>query len=92
VLAREEGGRRQVRHVDDPRLALREMRRRCRPGGVVADRDSDYAGFGDVVAGSSTWCFATVEELAEVAAGWRRWSRHGDAWFSVLHGEMRARA
>jgi hypothetical protein len=34
--------------------------------------------------------FATAEELAEVAAGWRRWAEHHDGWFSVLHGEVLA--
>ncbi|MEU0083075.1 class I SAM-dependent methyltransferase [Streptomyces sp. NPDC006274] len=34
-----------LQHVGDPVQALREMRRVCRPGGVVAVRDSDYAAF-----------------------------------------------
>jgi hypothetical protein len=155
-----------VRHpADDPVLALREMRRMCRPGGIVAARESDYgafvwfpatteldrwlevysqvaranhaepdagrrllswarsAGFADVTSGSSTWCystpmdrawwgglwadrivesalarqaveggFATYAELEELAAGWRRWAESDDGWFSVLHGEILARA
>ena len=154
-----------VQHVDDPVQALREMRRVCRPGGVVAVRESDYAafawhpqvseldhwlrvyhevarsnhaepdagrrllswarsaGFTDVTAGSSTWCYATAadrawwgglwadrmlesdlarqavergfatdRDLAEIADGWRRWAAHEDGWFSVLHGEILARA
>ena len=34
-----------LQHVDDPVRALREMRRVCVPGGIVAARDADYGGF-----------------------------------------------
>jgi SAM-dependent methyltransferase len=93
-----------LQHVADPVRALREMRRVCRPDGVVAARDSDYAafawfpqlpeldewmalyqrvsranggepdagrrllswaraaGFAEITATSSTWCFATPED------------------------------
>src|SRR5207237_3664964 len=34
-----------LQHVGEPVAALREMRRVCKPAGIVAARDSDYAGF-----------------------------------------------
>jgi ubiquinone/menaquinone biosynthesis C-methylase UbiE len=81
------------------------------------------AGFTDITATSSTWCFAndedrqwwggmwadrilksamghqaladgdaTQDELQRISDAWRRWSADPDAWMSLLHGELIARA
>ncbi|MER7107684.1 methyltransferase domain-containing protein [Streptomyces sp. NPDC000229] len=55
-----------LQHVGDPVRALREMRRVCRTGGVVAARDSDYAAF--------TW-FPEVPALDEWQALYQRVAR-----------------
>ena len=55
-----------LQHVADPVKALGEMRRVCRPGGIVAARDSDYAAF--------TW-FPRLPELDEWLSVYRRVAR-----------------
>jgi SAM-dependent methyltransferase len=55
-----------LQHVTDPVKALTEMRRVCRPGGIVAARDSDYAAF--------TW-FPRLAELDEWLALYCRIAR-----------------
>jgi SAM-dependent methyltransferase len=56
-----------LQHVAEPVRALREMRRVCRPGGIVAVRDSDYRAF--------TW-YPELPELDEWLALYRRVARH----------------
>jgi ubiquinone/menaquinone biosynthesis C-methylase UbiE len=34
---------------------------------------------------------ASADDLAELAAAWRDWATHDDAWFVVIHGEVLAR-
>jgi SAM-dependent methyltransferase len=101
-----------LQHVGDPVRALREMRRVCKPGGIVAARDADYAampwypevpgmeewlslyrrvarasggepdagrrmlswarqaGFTDITATASTWCYTSPEDLAWWSETW----------------------
>jgi ubiquinone/menaquinone biosynthesis C-methylase UbiE len=101
-----------LQHLSRPVAALAEMRRLCKPGGVVAVRDSDYpamawhpdepgldhwmevylavargngaepaagrrllewaqgAGFSQVTASASVWCFASPEERAWWSGLW----------------------
>lgn len=122
-----------LQHVGDPVQALREMRRVCRPGGIVAVRDSDYgaftwfpevptldgwlelyhrvarahggepdagrrlyswarrAGFTDITATASAWCFTTAAERAWWSGLWAdRTTASSYARLAVDGGHARA--
>jgi ubiquinone/menaquinone biosynthesis C-methylase UbiE len=69
-----------LQHVGDPVAALVEMRRVCRPGGLVAARDSDYPGFR---------YFPDDPDMARAIAAYGALTRHNganwDAGRRLLH-------
>ncbi|WP_030560967.1 methyltransferase domain-containing protein [Streptomyces aureocirculatus] len=70
-----------LQHVGDPVHALRELRRVCRPGGIVAVRDSDYAAMTwyPQVAGLDDW-LALYRRVARANGGEPDAGRRLKAW------------
>jgi SAM-dependent methyltransferase len=79
-----------LQHVGDPVTALREMRRVCKPGGIVAARDSDYQGFFWYPENPTlTWWLKLYDTVArsnggEPDAGRRLWAWSRQVGFSKV--------
>lgn len=70
-----------LQHLPDPVAALRDMRAACAPGGLVAARDSDYAGFFwyPRLPELDEW-LALYRTVARISGGEPDAARHLKAW------------
>ena len=56
-------------------------------GGMWSDRVVASAFAEQAIEGG----LATRDELDAISVAWREWSESPDAWFAIVHGEIRAR-